>query len=241
MPSTNPFLIFPAIDLQGGRCVRLRQGRAEDVTIYGDDPAAMARRWVAEGACYLHVVDLDGAFAGRPMQLDAVARICAAVAPVPVELGGGREPLHLQEPFHRLPGAAQDEPAVRLARHRDDAAVELRGGPSVEVELGADRSLAARQRRQVHEAEADGPLELVGRPLAQQDHGPMRVDALDRPDEPAPFEERQDMGLIGRVAAHRVLLAPPTARRKRPDRPGTSEAAPLSRHRRPRRCGGGRG
>ncbi len=89
MPTHPPFLILPAIDLKGGRCVRLRQGRAEDVTVYGDDPAAMARRWVAEGARYLHVVDLDGAFAGRPMQLDAVARICTAVAPVPVELGGG--------------------------------------------------------------------------------------------------------------------------------------------------------
>jgi len=89
MPATTPFLILPAIDLKGGRCVRLRQGRAEDLTVYGDDPAAMARRWVAEGARYLHVVDLDGAFAGRPMQLEAVARICAAVAPVPVELGGG--------------------------------------------------------------------------------------------------------------------------------------------------------
>lgn len=83
------FEIWPAIDLKGGRCVRLRQGRAEEETRYGDDPTAMARRWVAEGARALHLVDLDGAFAGRPMQLDLVARIAAAVAPIPVELGGG--------------------------------------------------------------------------------------------------------------------------------------------------------
>jgi phosphoribosylformimino-5-aminoimidazole carboxamide ribotide isomerase len=83
------FVIWPAIDLRGGRCVRLRQGRAEEQTVYGTDPAAMARRWVAEGARGLHVVDLDGAFAGRPVQLDVVGRMAAAAHPVPLELGGG--------------------------------------------------------------------------------------------------------------------------------------------------------
>lgn len=80
--------ILPAIDLKGGRCVRLRQGRADDVSVYGDDPAAMARHWVREGAEYLHVVDLDGAFEGRPRHWEEVSRIVAA-AGVPVELGGG--------------------------------------------------------------------------------------------------------------------------------------------------------
>ncbi len=83
------FIIWPAIDLRGGRCVRLRQGRAADETVYGEDPPAMARRWAAEGARGLHVVDLDGAFEGRPAQLDVVGRIVKAVAPIPVELGGG--------------------------------------------------------------------------------------------------------------------------------------------------------
>lgn len=81
-------LIFPAIDLKDGKCVRLRQGRADDSTVYSDDPVAMARRWVEEGAEYLHVVDLDGAFEGRPVHTDVIARIVAA-AGIPVEVGGG--------------------------------------------------------------------------------------------------------------------------------------------------------
>ena len=82
-------IILPAIDLQNGRCVRLRQGRAEDATVYSDDPAAMARQWLAQGAQALHVVDLDGAFAGAPKHLDVVTQIVAAMNGVPVELGGG--------------------------------------------------------------------------------------------------------------------------------------------------------
>ena len=84
----NNFLVIPAIDLKGGRCVRLRQGRAEDVTVYSDDPVDMARRWVADGAQYLHVVDLDGAFEGRPAHSEVIARIARAV-PIPIEVGGG--------------------------------------------------------------------------------------------------------------------------------------------------------
>lgn len=80
--------IFPAIDLKGGKCVRLRQGAAADATIYGDDPAAMARRWRDEGGEALHVVDLDGAFAGHPVHLEAIAAIVAAID-IPVEVGGG--------------------------------------------------------------------------------------------------------------------------------------------------------
>jgi phosphoribosylformimino-5-aminoimidazole carboxamide ribotide isomerase len=82
-------LVIPAVDLRGGRCVRLREGRAEDETVFSDDPVAVARRWAAEGARRLHVVDLDGAFAGAPRQTDLVQDIVAAVAPVPVEVGGG--------------------------------------------------------------------------------------------------------------------------------------------------------
>jgi phosphoribosylformimino-5-aminoimidazole carboxamide ribotide isomerase len=82
------FTIIPAIDLRGGRCVRLRQGRAEDETVFSDDPVAMARRWQSEGAGRLHVVDLDGAFAGRPAQTELVRSIIAALD-VPVQVGGG--------------------------------------------------------------------------------------------------------------------------------------------------------
>ena len=90
-------LILPAIDLKGGRCVRLRQGRAEDETVYSDDPVGMARRWVEQGARYLHVVDLDGAFQGRPAHTDVIRRIADAIS-IPVEAGGGlRDEAHVAE------------------------------------------------------------------------------------------------------------------------------------------------
>ncbi len=80
--------VYPAIDLRGGRCVRLLRGAFERETVYGDDPVAVARGFVAAGARWLHVVDLDGARAGRPVQAALVAAICAAVD-VPVQVGGG--------------------------------------------------------------------------------------------------------------------------------------------------------
>lgn len=82
------FQVIPAIDLRGGRCVRLHQGDYDQETAYGDDPVAVAQRWESLGAPLLHVVDLDGAKVGRP-QNDAIVRaICAAVR-VPVEVSGG--------------------------------------------------------------------------------------------------------------------------------------------------------
>ncbi|MCX7824033.1 MAG: 1-(5-phosphoribosyl)-5-[(5-phosphoribosylamino)methylideneamino]imidazole-4-carboxamide isomerase [Verrucomicrobiae bacterium] len=81
-------LILPAIDLKGGKVVRLRQGRADDATIYSDDPAAVARHWEREGARYLHVVDLDAAFEGEPKNWPALEQILESVR-IPVELGGG--------------------------------------------------------------------------------------------------------------------------------------------------------
>lgn len=80
--------IWPAIDLRGGKCVRLRQGDYAQETVFGDDPAAMARLFVEQGAEYLHLVDLDGAKTGRPENLSAVRAILAAVK-IPCELGGG--------------------------------------------------------------------------------------------------------------------------------------------------------
>ena len=82
------FEVIPAIDLQGGRCVRLIQGDFEKATVYGDDPPGIARRWEAAGASRIHVVDLDGAKAGAPRQLPIVAEVVKAVS-VPVQLGGG--------------------------------------------------------------------------------------------------------------------------------------------------------
>ncbi len=80
--------VIPAIDLKDGCCVRLQQGRMDDSTVYSKDPVEMAKHWVAEGAEYLHVVDLDGAIQGRPVHKEAITRIVAAVK-IPVEVGGG--------------------------------------------------------------------------------------------------------------------------------------------------------
>ena len=80
--------LFPAIDLKDGRCVRLRRGEMDQATVYAEDPAAQARAWQASGFAWLHVVDLNGAFAGRPVNADAVRAILAAVS-IPVQLGGG--------------------------------------------------------------------------------------------------------------------------------------------------------
>ncbi|HKJ82561.1 MAG TPA: 1-(5-phosphoribosyl)-5-[(5-phosphoribosylamino)methylideneamino]imidazole-4-carboxamide isomerase [Mariprofundaceae bacterium] len=85
---TATFELIPAIDLKGGECVRLKQGRMEDATVYGEDPAAMAEHWQSLGAARLHVVDLDGAFAGNPENREAIAAICERLT-IPVQLGGG--------------------------------------------------------------------------------------------------------------------------------------------------------
>jgi phosphoribosylformimino-5-aminoimidazole carboxamide ribotide isomerase len=82
-------IIIPAVDLRMGRCVRLREGRADTETVFSEDPVAMATQWKTLGAERLHVVDLDGAFAGVPRQTPLVAKIVAALAPIPVEVGGG--------------------------------------------------------------------------------------------------------------------------------------------------------
>lgn len=82
------FTILPAVDLKGGKCVRLRQGRADEATVYGEDPAAQACEWVRQGATWLHVVDLDGAFQGKPVHLDVIGAMVRA-AGIPVECGGG--------------------------------------------------------------------------------------------------------------------------------------------------------
>ena len=82
-------LLIPAIDLKDGKCVRLRQGRMEDETIFADDPLDMAQRWVDAGARRLHLVDLNGAFAGQPVNTQAIRRIADAFPEVPIQVGGG--------------------------------------------------------------------------------------------------------------------------------------------------------
>lgn len=92
-------LIIPAIDLKDGKCVRLKQGRMEDDTVFGDDPVAMATRWVNEGARRLHLVDLNGAFDGVPVHKSVVEAIAKAHPNLPIQLGGGVRSLSTIEQY----------------------------------------------------------------------------------------------------------------------------------------------
>ena len=82
-------LLIPAIDIKGGKCVRLRQGRMDDETVFSDDPVAMADRWAKAGARRLHIVDLDGAKAGTPVNANVVNAIAEKHPDVPIQIGGG--------------------------------------------------------------------------------------------------------------------------------------------------------
>jgi phosphoribosylformimino-5-aminoimidazole carboxamide ribotide isomerase len=82
-------LIIPAIDLKDGKCVRLKQGRMEDDTVFSDDPVAMAERWISAGARRLHIVDLNGAFAGTPVNATIIHQIVEAFPNIPIQVGGG--------------------------------------------------------------------------------------------------------------------------------------------------------
>ena len=82
-------LLIPAIDLKNGQCVRLRQGDMDDSTVFSDDPVAMAKQWVDAGARRLHIVDLDGAFAGEPVNAGVVHEIASAFPDLKIQLGGG--------------------------------------------------------------------------------------------------------------------------------------------------------
>lgn len=80
--------IFPAVDIQDGKCVRLRQGVEDAVTVFSEDPAAMALKWQDMGAKWLHVIDLDGAFSGVPRNMELIRNLCSRIS-IPVQLGGG--------------------------------------------------------------------------------------------------------------------------------------------------------
>jgi phosphoribosylformimino-5-aminoimidazole carboxamide ribotide isomerase len=81
-------ILFPAVDIKDGQCVRLAQGKEDQVTVFSSDPVAQARHWAGLGCKYLHVVDLDGAFSGKPKNYQLIKDICAAID-IPVQLGGG--------------------------------------------------------------------------------------------------------------------------------------------------------
>lgn len=93
--------LFPAIDIKNGECVRLRQGLADEVTVFSKDPVAMAKHWIEQGAHWLHVVDLDGAFSGTPVNAALIENICAACtnAGVSVQLGGGVRSLDIARAY----------------------------------------------------------------------------------------------------------------------------------------------
>ncbi|MHC1743146.1 MAG: 1-(5-phosphoribosyl)-5-[(5-phosphoribosylamino)methylideneamino]imidazole-4-carboxamide isomerase [Syntrophobacteraceae bacterium] len=91
-------IVFPAIDIKGGQCVRLMQGDPDRVTIYGNDPVSVARRWEDEGAEWLHIVDLDGAFTKAPRNREIVLEIARAVS-IPIQVGGGIRTLDTVEAY----------------------------------------------------------------------------------------------------------------------------------------------
>lgn len=92
-------IVIPAIDLKDGQCVRLRQGEMQDATVFSDDPLATAQHWVNEGARRLHLVDLNGAFAGNPVNGEAVTAIAKAFPELPVQIGGGIRDLRTVEKY----------------------------------------------------------------------------------------------------------------------------------------------
>jgi len=118
-------LIIPAIDLKDGNCVRLRQGRMEDDTLFSSNPLQMARRWQQEGARYLHLVDLNGAFAGCPVNREAIINIVKSLD-IPCQLGGGIRSLETIEDYLNLglervilgTVAVEQEELVAEAAHR---------------------------------------------------------------------------------------------------------------------------
>ena len=99
-------ILFPAVDIKNGECVRLAQGKEDQVTVFASDPVAQARYWAELGSRFLHVVDLDGAFSGLPKNFDLIRSICAAID-IPVQLGGGIRDIstarkYIEAGVHRL-------------------------------------------------------------------------------------------------------------------------------------------
>ena len=129
--------IIPAIDLKGGQCVRLKQGLANEVTEYSDSPAEMATHWEKEGGEFLHVVDLDGAFDGKPVHVEELKAICEAID-IPVEIGGG---IRTDEDIENLlaTGVTRIILGTRACEHPEELArlVEKFGGDRIAVGIDA--------------------------------------------------------------------------------------------------------
>ena len=113
-------LIIPAVDLRGGKCVRLIQGRADAETVFSDDPVAMALKWQNKGARFLHVVDLDGAFTGSQQNLNVVKDIASTLS-IPIEIGGG---IRDQEAVERVLQAGVQRAILGTSALKDPAFAE---------------------------------------------------------------------------------------------------------------------
>ena len=111
-------LVIPAIDIKDGQCVRLRQGRMDDVTVFGKDPVAMARHWFGEGCKLLHLVDLDGAVSGTPRNAAIIRAISAEANGIPVQVGGGIREI---ETINGYLEAGVDSAAVPSPQHAQPA------------------------------------------------------------------------------------------------------------------------
>ena len=129
-------ILLPAIDLMSGEVVRLRQGRADQKTVYSRDPAAFAQRWESEGGDFLHVVDLDAAFSGEQRNLDAVRAITGAIS-IPCELGGGmRSEAAIRRAFEA--GVARVVIGTRAAESLDFVRDMAREFGSARIAVGID-------------------------------------------------------------------------------------------------------
>ena len=163
-------LVIPAIDLKNGKCVRLRQGRADQETIYGEDPAAVARGFQADGAKMLHLVDLDGAFRGQSANLEAIRAIRMAID-LPIELGGG---MRTMADIEGMLGLGIDSIIVgtTAVRHPDvlEAALTRFGGEKVQLGVDAKEGMVA-----VQGWEEETALEAVAFSLAWKAKGVTRV------------------------------------------------------------------
>jgi phosphoribosylformimino-5-aminoimidazole carboxamide ribotide isomerase len=172
-------ILFPAIDIRGGRAVRLIQGDYEQETAYDDDPVVAARRWVDGGARWLHVVDLDGARAGAPVNLEHVRRIVASVN-VPVQLGGGlRDSKKVEEAISS--GAERVVLGTTAVRDPEMAqAIAAAHGDRVvaSVDARAGKVAAEGWTEESDLATTDVIAELVRRGLRRFVYTPVDVDGL---------------------------------------------------------------
>ncbi len=158
--------LFPAIDIQGGKCVRLRRGDFADETVFGDDPVAMARHWVSEGARFLHVVDLDGARYGEPRNF-ALIRAIAEAVPIPIETGGG---IRTEDTLQTVAGSAVARAVIGTSAVEDrdflERALAILGPErlvvAVDAEEGFVKTKGWQERSEVRASDLVGALEAMG-------------------------------------------------------------------------------